>query len=226
MKSQDAEALSAYLDGQLSPSESQRLEERLHSEPELEELLADLRFARSALKRVPRRAVPRSFVLRPSMPQVRGPVPQSVPVLRLASVLAALVLVATFAINSLAIRAQTIPEAAPAPAYGLGGAGGAAPSPEALLQSNAAQAPGQSQDLSATPLSPTAVAPTAGSEVEALPKESPQALSRSQPRGTPHTIIPAMWQLLLGAMAALFGGMAWYAHRISRRNFTSRHLEK
>jgi hypothetical protein len=141
MKSHDAEALSAYLDGQLSPPETRRLEQRIHSDPELRELLADLRFGRAALKQVPRRRVPRNFVLRPSMAALRGPVPRSVPVLRFASVFAMLLLVATFAINSLATQARATPAAAPLPAYGLGGAGGTAPSPEALLKSNAAEPP-------------------------------------------------------------------------------------
>jgi hypothetical protein len=226
MKSRDAEALSAYLDGQLSPAESKQLEERLRLDSGLEELLADLRFARAALKRMPRRALPRNFVLRPSMPEVRGPVPRSVPALRLASLLAALLLVATFAINGLTTRAQTTPMAAPFPAYGLGGAGGAAASPEALLQSNAAEAPAEGQDMSATASPERSMAPTAGPGVEEIPKAAPPAAPGNLPPAAPRGVIPAFWQLLLAAIAVVLGGLAWHAYRTSRRNFTSKYIEK
>jgi len=226
MKSRDAQVLSSYLDGELSPSESKRLEERLHSDTQLQELLADLRFARMVLKQVPRRVVPRNFVLRPSMPEVRGPIPRSVPALRFASVLAALLLVATFAINSLATRAQSTPAAAPVPAYGLGGAGGGAPSPEALLQSNAAQAPAESQDTTATTSPRQTEVPAAEPGARPLPKEAPLATPRDQARGSPPITIPPIWQILLGGAAALFGILAWYAYRMSKRNFTSTYLDK
>jgi anti-sigma factor RsiW len=225
MRSHDAEILSSYLDGQLGPSETTRLEERIHSDSELRELLADLRFARAALKQVPRRRVPRNFVLKPSMAALKGPVPRSVPALRFASVLAALLLLATFAINSLATRARATPAAAPVPAYGMGGGAGA-PSPEALLQSNAAQAPAEGRDTTGTTSPQQTMAPTAQSGAEALPKEAPLAVPRNPPRPTPPIVVPPIWQILLGALAVLSAGLAWYAYRASRRNFTSRYLEK
>jgi anti-sigma factor RsiW len=226
MKSHDAEALSAYLDGQLSPPEARRLEQRIQSDSDLRELLADLAFGRSALKQVPRRRVPRNFVLRPSMGALRGPVPRSVPVLRFASVLATLLLVATFAINGLATRARATPAAAPMQAYGSGGVGGAAPSPEALLQSNAAQAPAEGQDTAATTSPPQTMPPTPPTAAQPVPKEGPLAAPRTLPRSAPTNAIPPIWQILLGAVAALSAGLAWYAFRASRRNFTSQYLEK
>jgi hypothetical protein len=226
MKSHDAEALSAYLDGQLSPPETRRLEQRIHSDPELRELLADLRFGRAALKQVPRRRVPRNFVLRPSMAALRGPVPRSVPVLRFASVFAMLLLVATFAINSLATQARATPAAAPLPAYGLGGAGGTAPSPEALLKSNAAEPPGEGQDTTATTSPQQTMPPTAQTGAQSVPKEAPLAAPRNPPRSGSANAIPPIWQILLGAVAALSAALSWYAYRASKRSFTSRYLEK
>ena len=49
----DIEQLSSYLDGQLSPSESARLESRLASDPELASAFNDLRAARGILRKLP-----------------------------------------------------------------------------------------------------------------------------------------------------------------------------
>ena len=50
MNQRDVELLSAYLDGQLKPSDSARLESRLKSEPELVSVMDDLRAARNLLR--------------------------------------------------------------------------------------------------------------------------------------------------------------------------------
>ena len=55
MNQRDVELLSAYLDGQLKPSDSARLESRLKSEPELVSVMDDLRAARNLLRRLPQR---------------------------------------------------------------------------------------------------------------------------------------------------------------------------
>ena len=73
----DVEQLSAYLDGQLSQAEKTRLETRLQSDPALAATLADLRQARSILRRTPRRRSPRNFTLTPKMAGIKPPVPRS-----------------------------------------------------------------------------------------------------------------------------------------------------
>lgn len=61
------ESLSAYMDGQLSPGEQRRLEERLRAQPELQVALDELQRTRTLLRQAPRRRAPRSFVLTPAM---------------------------------------------------------------------------------------------------------------------------------------------------------------
>jgi hypothetical protein len=85
------EALSAYLDGQLSAKERTRLETRLEQMPELRSALEDLRQTRSVLRSQPKVRAPRNFTLTPDMvglkarPVRRAP---AYPFFRLASALA------------------------------------------------------------------------------------------------------------------------------------------
>ena len=62
----DVEKLSAYLDGQLKPSEIARLESRIQTDPQLASALKDLRQARGILRQLPQRRAPRNFLSRPS----------------------------------------------------------------------------------------------------------------------------------------------------------------
>lgn len=89
------EALSAYLDGALSPREVQVLEKQLARDDALRSELAQLRVVKEQLTAMPRRRAPRSFALNPAMagrPQSQ-PLLQLYPVLRTATALSALVLV-------------------------------------------------------------------------------------------------------------------------------------
>ena len=61
----DVQQLSAYLDGQLKPSEAARLESRLQSEPGLASIFEELRQTRSLLRQLPQRRAPRNFTLTP-----------------------------------------------------------------------------------------------------------------------------------------------------------------
>jgi hypothetical protein len=63
----DWQLLSEYLDGQLSPNDQSKLEQRMHSRPELRDGLEDLRRLRSVLRTVPRRKVPHNFTLTRAM---------------------------------------------------------------------------------------------------------------------------------------------------------------
>jgi hypothetical protein len=91
----DVEQLSAYLDGRLSPLEETRLETRLQADPTLEALLADLRNARSILRRTPKHSLPRNFTISPRMAGIRPPVPRLVPLFSWASAVAAFLFIIT-----------------------------------------------------------------------------------------------------------------------------------
>ena len=94
------EALSSYLDNQLSERERTRLEARLKAEPELRQALEDLRRTRVILRSQARLRAPRNFTLTPATAGVRarrfglfaGWVASPVATLRLASALAAMAL--------------------------------------------------------------------------------------------------------------------------------------
>ena len=86
----DMEIISAYLDGQLSPSERARLEKRLQAEAGLAAALQELRQTRAILHRTPQRRAPRSFTLALKMAGIRPPVPRLVPAFGWASAVAML----------------------------------------------------------------------------------------------------------------------------------------
>jgi anti-sigma factor RsiW len=135
MNRRDIELLSAYLDGQLKPSDSARLESRLKSDPELVAVMDDLRAARNLLRRLPQRRAPRNFTLTRKMVGQNPPLPRAYPFFRLATTLATLLLFFTFGLNFLA------PQLAAAPAIGIGGGQGAEPSADLFSQSQPAEAP-------------------------------------------------------------------------------------
>ncbi|HEX6270191.1 MAG TPA: hypothetical protein VFZ43_08150, partial [Anaerolineales bacterium] len=119
MKQRDLELLSSYLDGQLSPSDSARLESRLSSDPNLRAVMDDLREARSLLRRLPARKAPRNFTLTPKMVGQNPPMPRAYPAFRFITTLATLLLFFTVGLNFLAPQL-----ASQAPPLGLGGGGG------------------------------------------------------------------------------------------------------
>lgn len=129
MNQRDLELLSAYLDGQLTPSDSARLETRLKSDPELDSVLDDLRAARTLLRKLPKRRAPRNFTLTRKMVGLNPPLPRAYPAFRFATVVATLLFFFTFGVNALA------PQLAQPLAFGVGG--GAPEEPELF----SAQAP-------------------------------------------------------------------------------------
>lgn len=166
----DVEKLSAYLDGQLKPSEKARLESRLQSDPELASILKELRQARGLLRQLPQRRAPRNFTLTPKMVGQKPPLPRTYPAFRFASALATLLLFLTFATNFMAPRLQ--PVAAPVP-YGMGGGGGADPELESQLVATAEAAqPAQEMPAAEAPSVPGTPTPAA---TEALPSTEDQA---------------------------------------------------
>ncbi len=125
----DVEQLSAYLDGQLSTAEKTRLEIRLQSDPDLTSTLADLRQARTILRRTPARRSPRNFTLTPKMAGIKPPLPRAVPALGWASAAAMVLFVVTLGTNllgqiSLGANAPML-SAAPMTSQGYGLGGGA-----------------------------------------------------------------------------------------------------
>lgn len=89
----DLEAISTYLDGQLTQGERTRLEARLQTDPGLREAYEQLHRTRAVLRSLPVMRAPRNFTLTPQMVKARKSPPPAYPVLRLASVMATLLFV-------------------------------------------------------------------------------------------------------------------------------------
>jgi anti-sigma factor RsiW len=119
MNQRDLELLSSYLDGQLSPSDSARLEKRIHADSNLRAVLEDLRGARSLLRQLPMRKAPRNFRLTPKMVGKNPPLPRSYTIFKFATTLASLLLFITFSLNFISPQLASAP-----PAFGMGGGGG------------------------------------------------------------------------------------------------------
>ena len=118
----EIENLSAYLDGQLDSKESAKLESRLKTDPELESALRDLRSARSILRQLPARKAPRNFTLTRQMVGLKPPLPRSYPLIRFATVFAAILFLCSFTTNALTpMLSFGFGASAPAPALGMGG---------------------------------------------------------------------------------------------------------
>jgi hypothetical protein len=118
----DIERLSSYLDGQLSPSESARLEARLSSDPELASAFSDLRAARGILRKLPTRKAPRNFTLTRQMVGLKPPLPRSYSFFRFSTAFATLLLTVTFAVNLITPRLSYV-----GPNTGWGGGYGGGP---------------------------------------------------------------------------------------------------
>lgn len=89
----DLEAISAYLDGQLTQREKVRLEARLKTDAGLREAYEQMHHTRAVLRSLPLVRAPRNFTLTPQMVKARKSPPAAYPVLRLASVMATLLFV-------------------------------------------------------------------------------------------------------------------------------------
>ncbi|MBW6467196.1 MAG: hypothetical protein K0B06_11880 [Brevefilum sp.] len=144
---QELALLSAYLDGELQTHQRQALNTRLNAEPDLRERLESLRRVKLTVGYLPRLRAPHNFTLTPEMVSVRSPKKQPfVASLRLATALAAILLVVLFSVEFLFTSgplarpqmgaerlmeiAMVADEAEPEPliVWGAPGAGGADPS--------------------------------------------------------------------------------------------------
>jgi hypothetical protein len=121
------EQLSAYLDGELSKRDAARLEARLQDEPDLLEMLEQLRQTVHLVGTLPEVSIPRSFTLTPEMAGIKER-PRVYPVMRLATAVAAVAffaLVGVDALTGVTLRGAVAPaaemqrsEEVPAPAVG------------------------------------------------------------------------------------------------------------
>ena len=215
----DIEQLSAYLDGQLSPSDSARMESRINSDAELASAFNDLLAARGILRKLPARKAPRNFTLTRQMVGLKPPMPRSYSFFRFSTAFATFLLMLTFATNAIAPRLTVVPASAP---LGIGGGGGcdscfdpelvyATEAPAATEVPAAAAAEAPSLELSA----PATEAPLAAdnaeiaremgtptAEIQQFAKEQPteSALPEQAPVKN-DALIPIQWQLgLLGVI--------------------------
>jgi hypothetical protein len=209
----DAVRLSSYLDDRLSRADKRHLEIRLQSEPGLDLLFADLRSARAALRRTPRRRIPRSFILKAGMVGLRPPVPRLVPAFSWASAAAALMFIITLGSNL--VGRLSFGAAAPAPAampltseaFGYGGG------------PPASEAPAKSAELSTpTPEVNALMAPSAadtGQTGSSQPVEAPAAKAASQPV-TPWVYLWVLLAivLILAALVIRAGNLRAFRRRL------------
>lgn len=101
-RTRELELLSAYLDGELHLDQRQALEARLQAEPDLRERQESLRRVKLTVGYLPRVRAPHNFTLTPEMVTVRSQKKQPfVASLRLATALAAIMLVVLFSVEFL-----------------------------------------------------------------------------------------------------------------------------
>jgi len=153
----DIELLSSYLDGQLSPSESARLESRISADPELADAFNDIRAARGILRKLPVRKAPRNFTLTRKMVGLKPPLPRSYSFFRFSTAFATVLLVLTFAANALTQlpRLSFAADSASAPIAQMpSGLGGGGP----VVQAPAAAAPAATEAPAAAAIAPPAAA--------------------------------------------------------------------
>jgi anti-sigma factor RsiW len=203
MNRRDIELLSSYLDGQLKPSETTRLEARLSSDPDLRAVLDDLRSTRGLLRRLPMRKAPRNFTLTPKMVGKNPPLPRTYPAFRFVTALASLLLFFTVGLNFLAPQM-----ASQAPAFGMGGGG----APEilsseapAVPEAAATEAPAEEPSIQMVP-QPTETLPSADAAREfATPaeKEGVTGSAPAQDQAPLSQPVPIAWQAILAGIALI-----------------------
>jgi anti-sigma factor RsiW len=235
MNQRDLELLSTYLDGQLSPSDSTRLEARLKTDPELASVLTDLRTTRNLLRKLPQRRAPRNFTLTRKMVGQNPPLPRAYPVFRFATALATLLFIFSFGLNSFNQAVQTSQ-------FGYGRGGGGCDGPGCSdVQSQSALAPAATQAPAATeapaeqapapalaPLAATQVltpeiangagivdtpASKAGDSANAINPNQP--LVQAEARTSPAPLIPSIWQTILAVIAIASGALMLLLRQIS-----------
>ena len=229
MNPRDLELLSAYLDGQLNPSDSARLESRLASDESLRAAFDNLRATRNLLRQLPARRAPRNFTLTPQMAGVKPPTPRAVPVFRFATAIATFLFVITFVVNGLISLSSPSLAAAPAPAVGA-----AAPMSAAQESAPAAtQAPALPlaatgpTETSSPRLMSSAPMTTETSTPEIAVKSIPPQVENSVPINSQNeSSVPFDFEILFGILALGFGITAWILPRNNERSFRKKWSKK
>jgi len=231
MNQRDLEVLSAYLDGQLSPSDSARLESRLKTDPELVSVLDDLRAARTLLRQLPQRRAPRNFTLTRKMVGLNPPLPRAYPAFRFATTLATLLFFITFSVNALAPQFQQ------SLGFEVGGGAAepelfsvqapAATEPPAFADAAPTEAPAESVAADAAP-QPTAM-PTSEASMRAVDTpvakdgvvgnadDQDQTQVANEAQSVPAPFIPSVWMIVF-AVGAIVGAIFMAAMRRSSIN--------
>ena len=207
MKQRDLELLSSYLDGQLGPSDSARLESRLKTDAQLAAVLNDLRATRTLLRKLPARKAPRNFTLTRKMVGQNPPLPRVYPLFRFASALATLLFVFSFGLNSVSRMA--------APVGGMGGGGSDVASQQSELYA-AEAAPTEALAVEAPAEPPAGLAPEPtlmpATEDTLRAVETPTLLAPDVGNAAaqkmfeaqaPEPLVPFAWQIGLGIVALL-----------------------
>jgi len=176
MNRRDVELLSAYLDGELKPSDSTRLENRLKTDPELASVLNDLRATRTLLHKLPSRKAPRNFTLTRKMVGQNPPLPRAFPAFRLATVVATLLFFFTFGINFMGAQLASQPQV-----FGMGGGGGSGGETEsyAVQEAPAVEEPAAAAPMAPAPAEPALPAPTESGAEAPLVSVAPQGTAVS-----------------------------------------------
>ena len=211
MNHRDLELLSSYLDGQLKPSDSARLEARLASDPDLRAVLDDLRAARGLLRQLPMRKAPRNFTLTPKMVGKNPPLPRSYPAFRFVTALASLMLFFTLGLNFLVPQLTSFPQA-----FGYGGGGApeitSAEAPAAVQGAPATEAPAEAPPAELQPLpTPTISAEDSARDLQNPSEKQAATNGANVPEESqvqqPLPMVSPVWQLVLTAIA-LLGALA------------------
>ncbi|NJC95213.1 MAG: hypothetical protein FIB03_02570 [Anaerolineae bacterium] len=241
MNKRDLELLSAYLDGELKPSDSTKLEARLKSDTQLASVLNDLRVTRSLLRGLPSRKAPRNFTLTRKMVGQNPPLPRTYPVFRFATAIATLLFVFSIGFNTLAPQIASQP-----PAFGMGGGGGGgeaesyaaeAPAEEPAMEQPAAPAPAlfPTPTAAADASEPSIALAPQGTEVPPTEElstmmetpvekngvgggvESPDQYARETQRQVP--LIPSIWVAGLAIVAVISALVMGLMRRLSAQRW-------
>ena len=232
MNERDLELLSAYLDGQLSPSDSARLESRIASDPRLRSALDNLRITRSLLRQLPSRRAPRNFTLTPQMAGVEPPTPRLVPVFRFATALATFLFIITLAVNGLITLSTPSFAAVHPPSANRAAPMSAAQAPALPLPANATTGTYAPRLMSASPIMTQTPMPFGGgvSPTATDTPNAPMALKSAPPQSENVQPLNAQTEsslsfdleIFFGILAVAFGITAWVLPRNNERNFRKR----
>jgi hypothetical protein len=228
----DMEILSAYLDGNISPSGRTRLEARLRAEPDLAVALKGLRQTRELLRRTPQRRAPRNFTLTAKMAGIRPPVPRLVPAFSWASAVAMVLFI--FTLGTSLVSRLASPAAEPMLASAPVGVGGGGP---------AAAATAPPAEIAPAPLAPATEAPALENPVDqsGLATPTPETYALMVPEATQAAPLrttqppPAQkagpepfnfWLVVWPALAVLLGLLAFVLRWVNQQSFKRKNPPK